>query len=234
MSGKNLVIAMLFSAVLLALAFSPMTGSQTTHEYDPWADMNDDGMIRIDDVYYVASKFGTTGTPINKTQLLLGLNTTVSELQSKVASLNASLIDLQSVVAYLETKFPKVTTFINETSYKLKNDDWYDLISVFNVTVPQGADVVMIATATFYVYGSTGDTGQLWLRMRVENNKSSPIFKQDWVGESEPCQIVGIHHCWCNLTAGNYTLSVQYYFRPGDLHPISLKIINIRLTLIII
>jgi len=104
MNGKNLVIAILFSAVLLALAFSPMTGSQTTHEYDPWADMNDDGKIRIDDVRYVASKFGTTGRPINKTQLLLELNATANELEVRTER-------LELWVSTLLTMMPRTIIF---------------------------------------------------------------------------------------------------------------------------
>jgi hypothetical protein len=71
--------------------------------YDPWIDSNDDGRINILDCIALSGVFGTTGTPINKTALLLelqaridSLNATNLELQSKVDLLNASLLESQS------------------------------------------------------------------------------------------------------------------------------------------
>lgn len=52
-------------------------GEPSVSDYDPWCDINDDGKIDIKDIASVALKFGTTGTPINKTGLLL-------ELQSRM------------------------------------------------------------------------------------------------------------------------------------------------------
>jgi len=63
LKGKNFVIAMLFGAILLALIFSPLIGSQTSRDYDPWADINDDGFIGIDDIANSAALFGTSGDP---------------------------------------------------------------------------------------------------------------------------------------------------------------------------
>jgi hypothetical protein len=48
---------------MLALMFIPMSGSQTTVQYDPWADMNDDGKIDMKDIIYEIRLFGTTGDP---------------------------------------------------------------------------------------------------------------------------------------------------------------------------
>jgi len=56
--------------------------------YDPWYDLNDDGVIDIFDVVIVASRFNTEGTPINKTELL-ELNATVPELEARVGMLEA-------------------------------------------------------------------------------------------------------------------------------------------------
>jgi len=91
---KGFLIAYLIGIVLLALALTPISSQQSAGEYDPWFDINDDGKIDIKDVAGVAVKYGSEGTPINKTALLL-------ELQTRIDSLNASLIDLE---AYLETR----------------------------------------------------------------------------------------------------------------------------------
>jgi hypothetical protein len=86
---KRYVIAAIFAFCLIMTLFLaiPTRSIPTVGEYDPWADINDDGTIDIKDVSYVARLFGTDGEAINKTELLLGL-------QAQIDSLNASLIDL--------------------------------------------------------------------------------------------------------------------------------------------
>jgi len=71
LNRKNFLAATVLTALMFALAFIPLSGSQTTFQYDPWADINDDGKIDAKDIGYVCRLFGTTGTPINKTALLL-------------------------------------------------------------------------------------------------------------------------------------------------------------------
>lgn len=93
MNGKKLLVATLFAAVLLTMTFIP-TSSQQTGTYDPWLDINDDGKIDIRDLATMAKAYGTLGTPINKTQLLL-------ELQARVDALNASIIELQARKRYV-------------------------------------------------------------------------------------------------------------------------------------
>jgi hypothetical protein len=60
---KNCLVAAVLSAIVLALVFIPLSGSQTAMPYDPWADINDDGYIDGKDVSYTARLFGTTGDP---------------------------------------------------------------------------------------------------------------------------------------------------------------------------
>ena len=87
------------------------TRSQTgTGEYDPWVDLNDDGAIDIYDAITLANHFGTTGTPINKTDLLLQLlnrldqlNTTVIEQQNTINNLNQTVVYLNETVAILDS-----------------------------------------------------------------------------------------------------------------------------------
>jgi hypothetical protein len=63
MNGKNYLVAVLLCSMILALAFIQNSGSQTTFQYDPWADINDDGYIDGKDISYTCRLFGTTGDP---------------------------------------------------------------------------------------------------------------------------------------------------------------------------
>jgi len=91
----NVVLAtFLLTALIYDVAVSRGDDWEPLLPYDPWVDWNDDGCIDIYDKVAVGARFGSEGTPINKAALLL-------ELQDRVDSLNASLLDLE---AYLETK----------------------------------------------------------------------------------------------------------------------------------
>jgi len=85
---KYLIIAVLATFCLTAALFMTVpTKSQTG--YDSWIDVNDDGTIDMADISMEIEAFMATGTPIDKTTLLL-------ELLSRLDSLNASVIELQS------------------------------------------------------------------------------------------------------------------------------------------
>lgn len=94
---KDLIVAVLLTFCFTVTLFTvmPTIGSPDAGDYDPWLDYNDDGEIDMRDVGAVARAFGSNGTAMNKTGLLL-------ELLDKVDSLNASLIELQSRVNSLE------------------------------------------------------------------------------------------------------------------------------------
>jgi hypothetical protein len=109
MNEKNYLVALMLSAMILTLILIPISGSQITPQYDPWVDINDDGVIDIFDAISFATVFGTTGTPINKTALLL-------ELQAKIESLNASLLNLE---AYLITRITDLETMIAQQQTRI-------------------------------------------------------------------------------------------------------------------
>jgi hypothetical protein len=60
---KKYLLAILLSSMILALAFIQNSGSQTQREYDPWADVNDDGIINMRDVTNEILLFNTVGDP---------------------------------------------------------------------------------------------------------------------------------------------------------------------------
>ena len=64
MSRKFLLLATLICVLLLTMASIPRSAQQVEREYDPWADLNDDGKIDIWDIAYAARMFGATGEPL--------------------------------------------------------------------------------------------------------------------------------------------------------------------------
>jgi hypothetical protein len=52
-------------------------------EYSPWGDLDDDGAINIYDIVWLAGRYGTTGTPMNKTAL--------TELEARVEALETRI-----------------------------------------------------------------------------------------------------------------------------------------------
>lgn len=92
---KDLVIAVLSTFCLVSTLFMIVpTRSQTTHPYDPWIDTDDDGDIDLYDAVELLTMYGSKGTPINKTQLLL-------ELQARLDALNATVLTLEEQIALL-------------------------------------------------------------------------------------------------------------------------------------
>ena len=67
---KHLIVIVLAVFCLAAALFAVMPiNSQGAGEYDPWLDVNDDGAIEMRDVSSVARAYGTSGTPVNKTEM---------------------------------------------------------------------------------------------------------------------------------------------------------------------
>jgi hypothetical protein len=114
---KDLVIAVLATFCLTSALFMiiPSRSSPSIGEYDPWIDMNDDGIIDGGDLGILGGSWFASGTPINKTALLLELQSRIDSLNSsllnleaylntRIVTLNSSLVELQSKVAELENK----------------------------------------------------------------------------------------------------------------------------------
>jgi S1-C subfamily serine protease len=89
---KDMVIAVLITFCFTATLFmiTPSSSQLSGREYDPWLDLNDDGKIDILDLSKIAMAFGKAGTPINKTGLLLELQSELQALEAKVEALQAN------------------------------------------------------------------------------------------------------------------------------------------------
>jgi len=96
----NVLVATLATFCITILLFATVPVIGQPGEYDPWLDINDDGYIGIDDLFTVASHFGSEagGDAMNKTALLIYLNSTCSALLTRMDNLNASLIELDEKI----------------------------------------------------------------------------------------------------------------------------------------
>jgi len=109
---RRIVIAAIFAFCLTITLFLavPTRSIPTVGEYDPWADINDDGKVDIKDISYSARLFGTTGDSTK--------NVTVTNFPIK-RTLNASLADnlvIDGIPYYLEANvegYSKVTLVMN-------------------------------------------------------------------------------------------------------------------------
>ena len=80
---------LVFTIVFVSLFFVNSTTSIAnlqTDKYDPWLDLNDDGKIDIFDVVMVASAYGSSGKPFNKTAALIELQAQVSVLEATISA----------------------------------------------------------------------------------------------------------------------------------------------------
>lgn len=119
----NIILTVVLLISLLANAAIDSSRTAATKEYDPWKDMNIDGKINLSDLVILAGYFGTSGTSINTTALLLELQARVNSLNAslldskayfntKMMTLNASLVEIQSKVNGLETKIAEMNATI--------------------------------------------------------------------------------------------------------------------------
>ena len=83
-SNRDLAIAVLAIFCLTTTVFMIGQAISQAGQYDPWLDTNDDGKIDMRDVTAAARAFGSLGTPVNKTALLLGTDTILSALYASV------------------------------------------------------------------------------------------------------------------------------------------------------
>jgi len=185
---KDLIIAVLATFCLTSILFTaiPIRSAPGPGEYDPWIDTNDDGIINYEDLFNLASRYGTFGTSINKTDLLL-------QLQSKIESLNASVLDLEARVDTLEAVKVVAAGYVltNGTlwkGYNVASSTWNSGIQRYEISITGvnyyhgdyvtivtllGTDARMVTTGsisnklTVYIYDETGTKVQTQFHFMV-------------------------------------------------------------------
>ena len=103
------------SFVLFAgLFLSNILLAQNDDSYDPWMDLNDDGIIDATDLQLLAVVYSTLGTPINKTARLLELEARIDSLNTSLLSMEARTTTLESKTATLETEIAELQSRVDD------------------------------------------------------------------------------------------------------------------------
>jgi len=90
-------------------------------EYSPWVDLNDDGIIDIFDVVWLASRYSTTGIPVNKTAFLYNVSDTFNLLLSMIDDMNTTIVNMGTTINHLNT----TVNYLNNTCILLNNTVTY-------------------------------------------------------------------------------------------------------------
>jgi len=66
---KNLVVCVIVAFCLAGLVFAGLPNKAQSGGYNPWCDVDDNGIINMLDLYKVAQLYGATGTPAAKASI---------------------------------------------------------------------------------------------------------------------------------------------------------------------
>ena len=135
---KGLIVAILATFCLAVTLFATVPTRSQSGVYNPWCDMNDDGIVDYRDINQVARIFGTSGTPLTKASV----------------EYDSGWIDITDIAGQNIT----ITHGLNITDW---NDESIDL-SIIGKTSPEG-ELQRYAGLTGQIqgwnktYGGTGD-----------------------------------------------------------------------------
>jgi hypothetical protein len=145
------VLVILMASVFVMNTKSASVPSTDSYQpYDPWFDLDDNGIIDMMEPYWCNLRFGTTGDPINKTALLYNVSDTFAELLARLDSLNLTLADLQA-------RFDELDATLTARSYYLET-----LVHDMNATIEELSVLIEVLNAT-KIGAPDADSG--WLSM---------------------------------------------------------------------
>lgn len=211
---RNLALTLVSAALTLMLLVSPfLVGSTASVTYNPWADLNDDGDVDIFDVVLLAGHYSSIGIPVNKTELLYNVSDTLRRLPR----------------IYTLSGYQREGTWPTGDGWHKLEGTWNLLLSISNITVPEGSNVVAYATASFKWNATVTTWISLYMDANLTRTESHWVCPpREYMAEQEALDTVTIHHTWTNLTGGNYE------FRLWCEQPFILQFIaNVEFTLIV-
>lgn len=118
--ATTLGLVMLVPSILVGVTISEFP-PDPEGVYSPWADLNDNGEIEIFDIVWLATRYGETGTPVNKTALLYYIGDTFAMLLDKIDSLNSTVIEQRTIINNLNNTMNN----LNNTVINLNNTVTY-------------------------------------------------------------------------------------------------------------
>lgn len=209
------------SILLGSLFYYNMVQAQDAGKYDPWADLNDDGTINILDFAHLATKFLTSGEPINKTGLLLELETRVEALESTVLALesvtdglstnvdtvNTLISDLEGTVNILETHNETYSSTLESISGYSAIFNWQDIQDMeVEITLETDATLLIVFSAQASITG----TGQaMYVRAIIDSTQANPSTgvtltrSPEWASYSYTFYSSGV-------SSGTHTVKIQW------------------------
>ncbi len=167
------LVSIFVNVMLLGSLFLVGTTLSADVQWNPWLDSNCDGVIDITDIAVIISYYGTSGTPLNTTKLLLEVQAHVDELQTKVGNLEVRLPQRGKMsipaAAFVPDGDPQlVGDWVNEGYYIANNDDVYTAIFSAPVQLPDGVTIIRV---TSYWY----DTGQTDIAVGLRRGNQSVL-----------------------------------------------------------
>jgi len=188
---RDLIIVVLAIFCLTATLFMILPiQSSPGNGYDPWLDTNDDGKIDIKDIAATAKAYGTTGTPINKTALLL---------------------DLQSRVETLEERTPKFYSVFQWANINTTSTDWVDMDGVsVTISLNQTSHLLIVCTLM-----ATTDPVEraMFLRASVGTEIAFP-FEYQLFCDTSPSTTWTVSYYQMSVASGTHTVKMQWRTNP--------------------
>jgi len=216
---KNLIIVVLATFCLATSMFA--IRSYAGWPYDPWWDVNDDGKIDVQDLARVSGAFGTYGTEINKTQLLLDLQAKIDSLndtltarldvlEGRLNDLDTLLNDAQLRISTLENRtITWNSTYVNSAA-TTETLSWQDVSGLsVDINVNQTCYLLVMFSTMAYSYIDQFTSGQIWIHAKVDSTTISP----DWLYVNSKVEVTG----WAFLDAHyhrSYYGTYSYDFKP--------------------
>jgi hypothetical protein len=204
----NIALATTLLTSLLLVGTIPSSG---VTEYDPWCDYDDDGDIDIYDIVNIASRYGTTGTPVNKTELLLELQKAMQIFNGTICHLQANITMIDSTIASMRKRFVTQNATHSSVIYHLVGGSPATWQLMPNMTVKMNLQRTSFLKIIFS--GKVGWDNPPWLRVLVDSNTTVP----DEIRLEYGSYFMGsLEFYSSSVPSGVHTIELQYQIQPSQ------------------